>query len=85
MQAALKIDETIVARLYAEAKRRGAPASALVEAAILQILGATPVVEKPAEALLAELLKMPPVPRLVDISNRAELYGAMDEYDGFRC
>ncbi len=83
MQTTLNIDAIIVERLYAEAKRRGTTASALAQAAILQILGAEPA---PAETNdpLPELPKMRPGPMLVDISNREELYWVMDEYDGFR-
>ena len=42
MQTTLNIDETIVERLYAEAKRRGTTVSALAEAGILNILDAIP-------------------------------------------
>ena len=42
MQTTLNIDEAIVERLYAEAKRRGTTVSALAEAGILNILDAIP-------------------------------------------
>ena len=84
MQTTLNIDETIVERLYAEAKRRGTTASALAEAGILQILGE----ESDSDQRLGEPLPKLPKWRggreLVDISNREELYRVMDEYDGFR-
>lgn len=83
MQTTLNIDESIVQRLYAEAKRRGTTASALAEAGILHILSEEPAPPKNREPL-ADLPKMPPGPMLVDISNREELYRVMDEYDGFR-
>jgi len=86
MQTTLNIDETIVQRLYAEARRRGTTASALAEAGILQILGeetGPPRENVPIESL-PELPKLPPGPILVDIANREELYRVMDEYDGFR-
>ena len=82
----LNIDEAIVERLYAEAKRRGTTASALAEAGILQILD-----EEPAEAASnqpedpwPELPKWTSGGELVDITNKEELYRVMDEYDGFR-
>ncbi len=83
MQTTLNIDAIIVERLYTEAKRRGTTASALAQAAILQILGAEPA---PAETNdpLPELPKWRGGKLLVDISNREELYRVMDEYDGFR-
>ena len=42
MQTTLNIDEAIVERLHAEAKRRGTTASALAEAGILHILNRVP-------------------------------------------
>lgn len=86
MQTTLNINENIVQRLYAEAKRRGTTASALAEAGILQILGEEPAPTPesvPIESL-PDLPKLPPGPILVDIANREELYRVMDEYDGFR-
>ena len=102
MQTTLNIDEAIVERLYAEAKRRGTTASALAEAAIRQILGEEPVPQtgeelyrvmdisdgKPPPETAEELMERLPTWRsggeFVDISNREELYRAMDEDDGFR-
>ena len=81
MQTTLDIDETIVERLYAEAKRRGTTASALAEAGILQILGPAPA---KTDDPLPEFPKWRGGKLLVDISNREELYRVMDEYDGFR-
>jgi hypothetical protein len=82
----LNIDETIVHRLHAEAKRRGTTASALAEAGILRILGEVPkeaAIDKPDDPF-PELPKWNSGGQLVDISNREELYRVMDEYDGFR-
>lgn len=86
MQTTLNIDETIVERLYAEAKRRGTTASALAEVGILHILdeepkeGASDTPEDP----WPELPKWNSGGELVDITNKEELYRVMDEYDGFR-
>ena len=81
MQTTLDIDETVVERLHAEAKRRGTTASALAEAGILQILGAAP--ESAAEKDFVEPLPKLPTwhfgEMLVDISNRDELYRVMEE------
>lgn len=86
MQTTLNIDETIVQRLYAEAKRRGTTASALAEAGILQILGEVPKEATPdkSEDPWPELPKWNSGGELVDITDREELYRVMDEYDGFR-
>ena len=83
MQTTLNIDEAIVKRLYAEAKRQGTTPSALAEAGILQILGEEPAPAKTNDPL-PELPKWRGGKLLVDISNREELYRVMDEYDGFR-
>ena len=82
MQTTLNIDEAIVERLYAEAKRRGTTASALAEAAIRQILGEEPVPAKTAGELFDKLPKWRGGKLLVDITDREELYRVMDEYDG---
>ena len=81
MQTTLNLNESVVARLQAEAKRRGTTASALAEAGILQILG---VASEPAsEKTLSEPLPKLPTwnfgEMLVDISNRDELYRVMEE------
>ena len=86
MQTTLNIDEAIVERLHAEAKRRGTTASALAEAGILQILGEVPKefdLDKPEDPW-PELPKWNSGGELVDITNKEELYRVMDEYDGFR-
>ena len=84
MQTTLNIDEAIVERLHAEAKRRGTTASALAEAGILHILNRVP--EAAPGKISAESLPKLPTWRfgemLVDISNREELYRIMDVYDG---
>ena len=85
MQTTLDINEAIVQRLYAEAKRRGTTASALAEAGILQILGEEPVpTPDKSEDQWPALPKWNSGGELVDITNREELYRVMDEYDGFR-
>ena len=86
MQTTLNIDESIVERLYAEAKRRGTTASALAEAGILNVLDEVPTIEAPdkSEDPWPELPKWNSGGELVDITNKEELYRVMDEYDGFR-
>ena len=86
MQTTLNIDEAIVERLYAEAKRRGTTASALAEAGILNILDdvATQAASDEPQDPWPELPKWNSGGELVDITNREELYRVMDEYDGFR-
>ena len=86
MRTTLNIDETIVERLHAEAKRRGTTASALAEAGILRILGDDPTHRSGRDTTepLPKLPKWQGGKLLVDISNREELYRVMDEYDGFR-
>ena len=83
MQTTLNIDEDIVERLYAEAKRRGTTASALAEAGIRQILAEVPREMDPdkPEDPWPELPKWNSGGELVDITNREELYRVMDEYD----
>ena len=83
MQTTLNIDEAIVERLYAEAKRRGTTASALAEAGIRQVLGegSNESHTRQTRETLPELPKLPPGPMLVDITNREELYRVMDADD----
>lgn len=77
MKTTLNIDDTVMQRLREEAARRGTTMSALVEAGLRRILGDE---ESPRDAH-----PLPPLPRwrsggfLVDISNRDELYRAMEE------
>ena len=83
MQTTLNIDEAIVERLHAEAKRRGTTASALAEAGILRILDEGPEAD-PEKASAEPLPKLPTWnfgEMLVDISNRDELYRVMEEDD----
>ena len=81
MQITLNIDESVAERLQAEAERRGTTASALAEAGILHILNRVP--EATPGKVSAESLPKLPTWRfgemLVDISNRDELYRAMEE------
>ena len=51
MQTTLNIDEAIVERLYAEAKRRGMTASALAEAGIRRVLGEEPTPDEKRRVL----------------------------------
>ena len=84
MQTTLNIDEGIVERLYAEAKRRGTTASALAEAGIRQILGEVPTEADPdkPEDPWPELPEWNSGGELVDITNKEELYRVMDAHDG---
>ena len=78
MKTTLNIDDRVMRRLREEAARRRTTISALVEAALRRIL---------AEAShgAARGRARPALPAwrsggaLVDVSNRAELYSAMDE------
>ncbi len=78
MKTTLNIDDTVMQRLREEAPRRGTTMSALVEAGIRRILD-----EAPSEGSTAGSL--PPLPTrrsggmLVDVSNRDELYRAMED------
>ncbi len=81
MQTTLNLHETVVARLQAEAKRRGTTASALAEAGILRILddGQEAAPEKASAEPLPKLPTWNFGEMLIDISNRDELYRAMEE------
>lgn len=78
MKTTLNIDDTVMQRLREEAPRRGTTMSALVEAGIRRILDDDPPVGSTVDSL-------PPLPTwhsggmLVDVSNRDELYRAMEE------
>ncbi len=78
MKTTLNIDDTVMQRLREEAARRGTTMSALVEAGLRRILDDGPEPD-------AKLDDLPPLPSwhggapLVDISNRDELYRAMEE------
>ncbi len=79
MKITLNIDDSVVRRLREEAVRRGTTMSALVEAGLRHVLGA----QAPSEHQPEDL---PPLPswhggkELVDIANREELFGAMEEH-----
>ena len=78
MQTTLNIDDAIVARLHAEAKRRGTTASALAEAGIRQILGGAPnSVEN--HGPLPEPPKKPTPPNPDDTVNKAKLRRQVEE------
>ena len=79
VKTTLNIDDSVMQRLREEAARRGTTMSALVEAGLRRVLGA----QAPSENQPADL---PPLPswhggnELVDIANREELYGVMEEH-----
>lgn len=81
MQTTLNIDETIVERLYAEAKRRGTTVSALAEACIRRVLGEEPAPDEKRHALpgLPESLQGP---SLVDPSGKEVYRRWYEEYFG---
>ena len=78
MKTTLNIDESVMQRLREEAARRGTTMSALVEAGLRRVLEDVP-------APNGEENDLPPLPSwrcggaLVDVSNREELYRAMEE------
>ena len=78
MKTTLNIDDTVMQRLREEAARRGTTMSALVEAGLRRMLDDAPAHDDEGDAL-------PPLPSwpcggtLVDVSNREELYRAMEE------
>ena len=78
MKTTLNIDDTVIQRLREEAARRDTTMSALVEAGLRRILDAPAVYRVDQDPL-------PPLPswrggsELVDVSNRAELYRALEE------
>ncbi len=81
MQTTLNIDEVIVERLHAEAKRRGTTASALAEAGIRQILDEEPTPDEKRHAL-PELPESLHGPSLVDPSGKEEYHRWYEEYFG---
>ena len=76
MKATFDIDERVVQQLYKVAELRGTTVDALVEAAIRVFAGLAP-----AESDLPPLPSWPMGKPLVDISNREELYDAMEDWD----
>ena len=78
MKTTLNIDDRVMRRLREEAARRRTTISALVEAALRRILVETSHVadRRRARPVLPTWRSGGP---LVDVSNRAELYSAMDE------
>ena len=81
MQTTLNIDEAIVERLHAEAKRRGTTASALAEAGIRRVLGEEPAPDEKRHSLpgLPESLHGT---SLVDPSGKEEYRRWYEEYFG---
>ena len=81
MQTTLNIDEAIVERLHAEAKRRGITASALAEAGIRRVLDEEPTPDEKRHAL-PELPESWHGTRLVDPSEKEEYRRWYEEYFG---
>ena len=84
MKATFDIDEKIMRRLEEVASRQGTTVSALVEAAIEEAIKDSPAGEPPIEPNLPPLPSWPMGKPLVDISNREELYHAMEDWDKLR-
>ncbi len=80
MKATFDIDERVMRRLQEVATRKETTVSALVEAAIKDILG----VGFPPESSLRPLPTWPMGKALVDISNREELFDKLEDWDKFR-
>lgn len=78
MKTTLNIDDTVIRRLREEAARRDTTMSSLVEAGLRRVLDEPTVYRSDQD-------KLPPLPswrggrELVDVSNRAELYRALEE------
>jgi len=79
MKATFDIDERVVQQLHEVAELRGTTVDALVEAAIRVFAGLAP-----AEPGLPPLPSWPMGKPLVDISNREELYDAMEDWGKMR-
>ena len=77
MKTTLNIDDTVMQRLREEARRRKTTMSSLVEAGLRRVLSET-------EASASPMTTLPPLSswnggkELVDISNRDELYRALE-------
>ena len=84
MKATFDIDEGVMRQLHEVAKRRGTTVSALVEEAIKEAIKDAPEGLPLAESDLLPLPSWPMGKPLVDISNREELYDAMEDWDKLR-
>ena len=84
MKATFDIDEGLVRQLHKVAVRRGTTVSALVEEAIKEAIKDVPDGQPLAESGLLPLPSWPMGKPLVDISNREELYDAMEDWDKMR-
>ena len=84
MKATFDIDEGVMKRLEEVAIRRGTTASALVEAAIREAIADVTDASSPIKTELRPLPSWPMGKPLVDISNREELYDAMEDWDKMR-
>ena len=80
MKATFDIDEKVMRQLHKVAILQGTTVSSLVEAAIKSIPG----FDSPVESNLPPLPSWPMGKPLVDISNREELYDAMEDWDKMR-
>ena len=80
MKATFDIDESVMRRLNEVAIRRETTVSALVKAAIKSIPGVVSPPESPRRPLPSWPMGKP----LVDISNREELYDAMEDWNKMR-
>ena len=83
MRATFEIEAKLVLLLQETAQGRGITASALLEEAIRIIAGVSPKSES-APAQIRPLPSWSMGKPLVDISNRAELYDKMEDWDKFR-
>ena len=84
MKATFDIDEKVMRQLHKVAIRRGTTVSALVEEAIKEAIKDVPDGRPLAETDLPPLPSWPMGKPLVDISNREELYDAMEDWDKMR-
>ena len=71
-------------QLHEVAERRGTTVSALVEVAIKAAINVEPDAGLYSESKLLPLPSWPMGKPMVDISNREELYDAMDDWDKIR-
>ena len=84
MKATFDIDDGVMQRLQEIAIRQGTTVSALVEGAIKEAIKDAPDGQSSAESDLPPLPSWPMGKPLVDISNREELYNAMEDWDKLR-
>ena len=78
MKTTLNIDDTVIQRLREEAARRDTTMSSLVEAGLRRVLE-EPAIYRDDQGKLPPLSSWRGGRELVDVSNRAELYRALEE------